>query len=67
MASSLLDRFGLGNARAVANAGQDARRREVEDRLVADLVQALSRSGVVARLPVTPAAADTAQGNRAAA
>ncbi len=43
MASSLLDRFGLGNDRAVANARQAAERCRVEDRLVAELVAALAR------------------------
>ncbi len=43
MANSLLDRLGLGNDRAVANARQAAERRQVEERLVAELVAALAR------------------------
>ena len=45
MATSLLDRLGLGNTRAVANARQERLRRDDEERLIADLVAALARPG----------------------
>lgn len=48
MAVPLLDRFGLGNGRAVANARQAVLRREAEDRLVAELVECLSRREALA-------------------
>ncbi len=56
MANSLLDRLGLGNDRAVANARQAAERRQVEERLVAELVAALARRDARA-LPVRAGAA----------
>lgn len=43
MATSLLDRLGLGNDRAITNAGQAALHRQRDDRLVAELVEAISR------------------------
>lgn len=49
MASSLLDRLGLGNDRAVANARQAAERRQAEERLVAELVAALARHDALAQ------------------
>lgn len=56
--NSLLDRLGLGNARAVANARQAADRRREEDRLVAALIERLACHERPARLPVAePAAA----------
>ena len=58
MASSLLDRLGLGNDRAVANARRAAERRQVEDRLVAELVAALARHDARA-LAVRAVAADS--------
>ena len=42
MAPSLLDRLGLGAARAVANARDEALRPQREERLVAALVAALA-------------------------
>ncbi|MCO8127154.1 hypothetical protein NHL50_08025 [Acidimicrobiia bacterium EGI L10123] len=42
MADSLIDRFGFGNRRAVANAMRDSQRREAEDRILADLVAGVS-------------------------
>ena len=67
MASRILDRFGLGNERAVANARRDALRRADEDRLVADLIEALARHDVVARLPVAQHAPEPSRRQRAAA
>lgn len=43
MADSMIDRFGFGNRRAVANAMRDAQRREAEDRILADLVDGVAR------------------------
>lgn len=43
MATLLLDRIGLGNARAVANARHEALRPEREDRIIADLIESLAR------------------------
>lgn len=49
MARTLLDRFGLGNERAVANAAAAAIRRQREDRLIADLLAGLRVHGTIAR------------------
>lgn len=42
---SLIDRIGIGNAGAVANAGRDAVRRQLEDEEIDRLLAALSRHG----------------------
>lgn len=44
MADSLIDRFGFGNRRAVANAMRESQRREHEDRILAALVDGISRT-----------------------
>lgn len=46
MTASVLDRLGLGAARAVANARDEALRPEREERLVAALMASLARHGV---------------------
>ena len=43
MGSSLLDRVGLGNRRAVANARLEVLRRPAEEQLVSHLVETLTR------------------------
>ena len=48
MANTLLDRLGLGNDRAVANAGRAAVERQREDRLIAELVRAIQIHEVLA-------------------
>lgn len=49
MATSIIDRVGLGNRRAVDNAEQERLRRRTEDRIVADLVAALADRDVTNR------------------
>lgn len=46
MTTSVLDRLGLGAARAVANARDEALRPEREEQLVAELIAALARHSV---------------------
>lgn len=61
MATSLLDRLGLGNARAVANAHQEALRPRRDDRIIADLVDALA-CNEAARAPRALRGTDAAPG-----
>jgi hypothetical protein len=60
MSTSLLDRLGLGNARAVANAQQEALRPRREEQLVAELVAALSRHEEQRGSPATERRIDSA-------
>jgi hypothetical protein len=48
MAKTLIDRLGLGNDRAVANARQALLDRQREDRLIAELIRAIQVHEVLA-------------------
>lgn len=48
MAKTLIDRLGLGNDRAVANARQASVDRQREDRLIAELIRAIQIHEVLA-------------------
>jgi hypothetical protein len=48
MAKTLIDRLGLGNDRAVANARQALVDRQREDRLIAELIRAIQVHEVLA-------------------
>ena len=54
MARTLLDRFGLGNERAVANAAAAMLRRQHEDRLLADLLAGMQAHSSTVRAPDRP-------------
>jgi hypothetical protein len=51
MPPSLASRLGLGNGRAVANAHQELLRRDHEERVVAELIAALSLRGATTGAP----------------